>query len=137
VIGWSTYAVLLPRREYTPDGTVLMFVIAVTGVIFLTPAYLVERTVVGGFDFTPQIASAMLYLSIFPTLLATVSWNLAIRSIGPNRSAIFVNLIPISGAALAMIFLKERLYLYHLVGGAFVLVGIWLAIRHPRPTSSV
>lgn len=132
VIGWSTYAVLLPRREFAPDGMILMFFIAVTGTALLMPAYLVEAAVVGGFAFTREIVAAMLYLAIFPTLLATVSWNLAIRTVGPNRTAIFVNLIPLSGAALAMIFLKERLYAYHLVGAAFVFVGIYLAIRRRR-----
>lgn len=136
VIGWSTYAVLLPRREYAPDGMILMFFIAVTGTALLMPAWLVEAAVFGGFDFTREIVAAMLYLAIFPTLIATVSWNLAIRSIGPNRSAIFVNLIPISGAALAMIFLKERLYAYHLIGAAFVFVGIYLAIRRQKPSSA-
>jgi drug/metabolite transporter (DMT)-like permease len=129
VIGWSTYAVLLPRRDYRPDGMTLMLFIAVTGVVLLTPAWLIETAIVGNFDFTPGIIAAMLYLSVFPTLIATVSWNVAISTVGPNRAAIFVNLIPISGAALAMIFLGERLYAYHLVGAAFVFVGIWLAIR--------
>jgi drug/metabolite transporter (DMT)-like permease len=129
VAGWSTYAVLLPRRDYTPDSAVLMFVIAVLGTILLTPAYLIEAAVVGRFEFTPPVIAAMFYLGIFPTLLATVSWNLAIRAIGPNRTAIFVNLIPISGAVLAVSFLGERLYAYHLIGAAFVLTGIWLAVR--------
>jgi len=129
VIGWSTYAVLLPRRDYTPDGTTLMFLIAVTGTVLLLPAYLVEAAFVGGFAFSREVVAAMLYLAIFPTLLATFSWNLAIRSVGPNRTAIFVNLIPISGAALAMIFLGERLYAYHLVGAVFVFAGIFLAVR--------
>lgn len=135
VLGWSTYAVLLPRRDYAPDGMVLMFVIAVTGVAFLLPAYLVEAKFAGGFHLTGGIVAAMLYLAIFPTLIATVSWNLAIRSAGANRTAIFVNLIPVSGAALAMIFLKERLYAYHLVGAAFVIVGIYLSIRRSRPSA--
>lgn len=136
VIGWSTYAVLLPRRDYTPDSIVLMFFIAVTGTALLTPVYLAEAAVTGGFRFTRGVVAAMLYLSIFPTLIATVSWNFAIRAIGPNRSAIFVNLIPISGATLAMIFLNERLYTYHLVGAAFVFLGIWLAIRRVRSSSA-
>jgi drug/metabolite transporter (DMT)-like permease len=129
VVGWSTYAVLLPRREYTPDGVTLMFLIAVSGTLMLLPAYLIEFAVVGGFEFTPELALAMLYLAIFPTLLATYGWNLAIRSAGANRTAIFVNLIPISGATLAVIFLDERLYPYHLIGAAFVFAGIFLAVR--------
>jgi drug/metabolite transporter (DMT)-like permease len=129
VFGWSAYAVLLPRRDYAPDGAILMFLIAAVGVALLLPAYLIERALVGGFEFSRELVAAMFYLGIFPTLLATVAWNLAIRTVGPNRSAIFVNLIPISGAALAMGFLGERLYVYHLIGAAFVLTGIWLAVR--------
>jgi drug/metabolite transporter (DMT)-like permease len=129
VIGWSTYAVLLPRRDYTPDGVTLMFLISVSGIVMLAPAYLIEFAVVGGFEFSRELVAAMLYLAIFPTLLATFSWNLAIRSVGANRTAIFVNLIPISGATLAVIFLGERLYPYHLIGAAFVFAGIYLAVR--------
>ena len=131
VIGWSTYAVLLPRRDYTPDGITLMLLISVAGSLFLAPAWYVEAVVVGRFEFTRGVVAAMLYLALFPTLLATVSWNIAIRAVGPNRTAIFVNLIPISGAALAAFFLGERLEAYHLIGAAFVLAGIWLAVRRP------
>lgn len=134
VIGWSTYAVLLPRRDYIPDGMTLMFFIAISGIALLTPAFLVEFAIVGGFQFTREVVAAMFYLAIFPTLLATVCWNTAIRSIGPNKSAIFVNLIPISGAGLAVVFLGERLFSYHYVGAAFVFAGIYLSIR--RATAS-
>jgi drug/metabolite transporter (DMT)-like permease len=129
VIGWSTYAVLLPRRDYTPDAVTLMFLISVSGIVMLAPAYLIEYTVVGGFEFSRELVAAMLYLAIFPTLIATFAWNFAIRSVGANRAAIFVNLIPISGAALAVVFLGERLYPYHLIGAAFVFAGIYLAVR--------
>lgn len=129
VLGWSTYAVLLPRRDYAPDGIVLMFLIAVVGTVFLLPAYLIETAYVGGFDLTGSVSAAMLYLGVFPTLLATFAWTLAIRAVGPNRTAIFVNLIPVSGAALAMVFLGERLYVYHVIGAAFVFAGIYLALR--------
>lgn len=129
VLGWSLYAVQLPRREYAPGGAVLMLVIASTGTTLLLPAYLIEAAIVGPFVLRGEVITAMLYLAIFPTLLATFAWNLAIRSIGANRTAIFVNLIPISGAALAMIFLGERLFAYHLLGAAFVFAGIYLAVR--------
>lgn len=129
VLGWSTYAVLLPRRDYTPDGLVLMFVIAATGSVLLLPAYLIEATYAGPFELTADVTAAMLYLAVFPTLLGTFGWTLAVRAIGPNRAAIFVNLIPVSGAVLAMVFLGERLFAYHLAGAAFVFAGIYFAIR--------
>jgi drug/metabolite transporter (DMT)-like permease len=129
VIGWSSYAVLLPRRDYIPDGITLMFVIALTGTVLLAPASLIEAAYAKPFELQGEVLGAMLYLAIFPTLLATTAWNVAIRSIGPNRTAIFVNLIPVAGAAMATLFLGEQLHTYHLIGAAFVLAGIWLAVR--------
>lgn len=133
VSGWSTYAVLLPRSAYKPDGVTLMFLISVLGSLLLAPAWGIEAAIVGSFVFTRGIVLAMLYLAVFPTLLATVAWTVAIRAVGPNRTAIFVNLIPISGAALAAVFLGERLETYHLIGAVFVLAGIYLAVRRQSP----
>jgi len=42
---------------------------------------------------------------------------------------IFINLIPVFGAALAMTFLGERLFTYHLLGAALVFSGIFLSVR--------
>jgi drug/metabolite transporter (DMT)-like permease len=128
VLGWSTYAVLLPRRAYAPDGLTFMFLIALTGTVALTPAYLIEAHYRGPFELDGEVLGTMLYLGIFPTLLATTAWNVALRSVGPNRTAIFVNLIPIAGATMAMLFLGERLLAYHFIGAALVLVGIWFAV---------
>jgi drug/metabolite transporter (DMT)-like permease len=107
----------------------LLFVIALIGSALLLPIYVVEAVVVGPFTVDWGVAAAMLYLAVFPTLLATYSWNLALGSLGPNRAAIFVNLIPISGAALAMLFLGERLLTYHVVGATLVFTGIYFAVR--------
>ena len=129
VVGWSIYAVQLHRREYLPSAEILLFIIALTGSIMLLPMYVVEAAVVGPFEPRAGAVAAMVYLALFPTLLAVFTWNLALRSLGPNRAAIFVNLIPISGAALAMIFLGERLYFYHWLGAAVVFIGIYFAVR--------
>ncbi len=129
VLGWSLYAVLFGRASYAPHGVLLMLLISVIGSAMLLPAALIERAAIGGFEYGLDVIGAMFFLAIFPTILATVCWNVAIRSIGANRTAIFVNLIPVSGAALAMLILGERLFVYHIVGAAFVLAGIWLAVR--------
>ena len=130
VIGWSLYAVQLHRQSYLPSGDVLLFVIAVVGSVVLLPIVATETLIRGPFVFTPGVLSAMFYLTLFPTLLATFCWNRAIGTLGPNRAAIFINLIPVSGATLAMLFLGERLFAYHLAGAALVFTGIFLAARH-------
>jgi len=129
VLGWSLYAVFFRRREYTPSAMLLLFFIAVVGIVVVTPFYLVEVSVVGGFEPRPLYIVAIFYMTVFPTLFATYCWNRAIHSLGPNRAAIFINLIPIFGAALAMFFLGEQLFAYHIAGAILVFVGIALAVR--------
>ncbi len=129
VVGWSFYAVFVHRRKYTPRPEILLFLISIVGTVILLPMYLVEASIVGGFELQPSYAAAMIYLAVFPTLLATHFWNQAIHSLGANQAAIFINLIPIFGAVLAMVFLGERLFSYHLIGAAFVFVGIFFAVR--------
>ena len=129
VIGWSLYAVFVHRREYAPAPDMLLFFIALVGTVGMFPFYIVEFLLVGGFEPRAVFGLAMLYLAVFPTLLATFCWNHAIGAIGANRAAIFINLIPVFGACLAMIFLGERLYVWHFAGAALVFVGIALATR--------
>lgn len=132
VLGWSLYSVLLRRREYTPSAMLLLFFITVVGIVVVAPFYLVEVSNVGGFEPRPLYLVAIFYMTVFPTLFATYCWNRAIQSLGPNRAAIFINLIPIFGAALAMFFLGEQLFAYHIAGAILVFIGIALAVRQQR-----
>lgn len=129
VVGWSLYAVHLHRRDDAPSGEMLLFVIAVVGTLVLGPMYLIEAAIVGPFELRPAYLTAMVYLALFPTLLATYCWNLAIGALGANRAAVFINLIPVFGALFAMIFLGESLYAYHVLGAALVFLGILFATR--------
>ncbi|MGD2167849.1 MAG: DMT family transporter [Gammaproteobacteria bacterium] len=130
VIGWSLYAVFVHRREYSPAPDILLFFIAVVGAIVMLPFYALEAFLAGGFEPRLVYGLAMVYLAVFPTLLATHCWNNAIHTLGANRAAIFVNLIPVFGACLAMLFLGERLFAYHFAGAVLVFTGIALAARH-------
>ncbi|MCP5190660.1 MAG: EamA family transporter, partial [Pseudomonadales bacterium] len=49
--------------------------------------------------------------------------------IGPNRAAVYVNLIPLFGMLLAVAFLGEQVRPHHFLGGAMVCAGMLLALR--------
>jgi drug/metabolite transporter (DMT)-like permease len=52
-----------------------------------------------------------------------------VELIGPARAGLFVNLVPVFGALLAVLLLGEPFAPYHALGLALVLGGIWLAER--------
>ena len=71
--------------------------------------------------------ASVLYAGIFPSLIAPLLWMIAVQSIGPNRTSIFMNLMPVFTAIIASLWLSEHWTIYHTLGGVTILVGIILA----------
>jgi drug/metabolite transporter (DMT)-like permease len=69
------------------------------------------------------------YVIIFPSTLAYLCYNRGVQLIGANRSAPFYHLIPVFGSVLAIGFLGEEPKLFHLIGYALVLLGVFIAAR--------
>ncbi len=69
----------------------------------------------------------ILYVALFPSIVAQMSYARGVELIGPNRGSIFINLIPVFGALLAVVLLGERLELFHIVAAVFIVAGIALA----------
>jgi drug/metabolite transporter (DMT)-like permease len=71
----------------------------------------------------------LLFVTIFASIGAYYSWNKAIKLIGPNRSSIFLHLMPVFGVILAIVLLKEKFQIYHFIGATFIVTGIYLSNR--------
>ncbi|WP_159008329.1 DMT family transporter [Bradyrhizobium sp. S69] len=76
----------------------------------------------------PNLLS-VLYVAVFPSTVAYLCWNRGIHLIGANRAAPFFHMVPLFGSAMAMVFLGERPRLFHIVGFALVLTGVFVASR--------
>ena len=71
----------------------------------------------------------LLYAALGPSLIAQVFFMRGVELIGPGRAGIFMNLVPVFGALMAVLLLGEPFATYHAAGLALVLGGIWLAER--------
>lgn len=80
-----------------------------------------------------QNVPSLLYAGIFPSLLAPLLWMLAVQHIGPNRTSIFMNLMPVFTAIIASLWLAEQWTLFHTIGGMMILVGIVMAQKKNAP----
>lgn len=78
----------------------------------------------------------VLYAALLPSLVSQLFWVMGLEKIGSNRGGIFINLVPIFGAVLAIIILGEQFHLYHAAGLVLVLGGITLAQRNAVPSKS-
>jgi drug/metabolite transporter (DMT)-like permease len=74
---------------------------------------------------------SLLYVAVFPSTVAYLCFNRAVQLIGANRAAPFFHVVPVFGAAMAMVFLGEHPQLFHVIGFALVLSGVFIASRKP------
>ncbi|WP_230533927.1 DMT family transporter [Microvirga roseola] len=76
---------------------------------------------------TPTGWLILLYVALAPSLLSQIFYMRGVELIGPARAGLFVNLVPVFGALLAVVLLGEPFAFYHALGLVLVLGGIWLA----------
>ena len=69
------------------------------------------------------------YVVLFPGLASFILWIKGISLIGVNRSGVFLHLMPILSAIMAMIIFDEKFMFYHMLGAIFILTGILLSNR--------
>jgi drug/metabolite transporter (DMT)-like permease len=74
---------------------------------------------------------ALFYVAVFPSTLAYLCFNRGVQLIGANRAAPVFHVVPVFGSVMALVFLGERPQLFHFIGFALVLTGVYVASRKP------
>ncbi len=106
----------------------MLAVMAVSAAIVSVPAVIYEA-VSGSLIFPSTVRGwgVVWFTALFPAMLAQGLFIKAVGIYGPNRAGLYLNLVPIFGALLAVLILGEAFYLYHAVALALVIGGIFLA----------
>jgi drug/metabolite transporter (DMT)-like permease len=129
---WGLYCVLLRRAPKSLDTLALLFAANVAGLVLIAPALAVEAAFVGVPKMTPLAGITLLYTGIFASFLAYICWNRGVELVGANRAGFTSHLLPAFATVLAVLTLGEALHVYHVVGIAVVLFGVWLATSARR-----
>jgi len=130
---YALYSVLLRKAPRLHP----MSFLAVTftfGTLMLLPFFIWERAVSAPLVLTPTLGLTIVYIAIFPSILAYLFWNHGVAVIGSSSTGLFACFIPIFTAVIAILFLHETLHAYHAVGLVMVIVGIAL-VQTARPDS--
>ena len=104
-----------------PVSSMLLLQLATTGVLAALAGPMVEAQHFSG---TPRLWLAVLYLALFPTLLAFGVQTWAQRILPPVRVALLLSLEPVFAAIWAALFIGERLTVSELTGGAIIVLGV-------------
>jgi len=140
VPNWALYSVLLRHRPAEIEPLVLVMSTGIAGLICQVPIALWEVANQGWPALTTPVALSVGYVAVFAGVVAYLCWNRGVAEVGANRAGLFLNLVPLFGALLAVVFLGESIYAFHWVGAALVGAGIYLsssrtALKSSRPQS--
>ena len=126
---YALYGVLTKRWSITLSGWQSLYVQIVFGVLLLTPGFIAAPDVA----LTAHNIPLVLFAGIPASLIAPFLWIEGVHRMGANTSSIFMNLVPIFTAIIAVLFLHESLQSYHYIGGGITLLGVLLAQRLRTP----
>jgi drug/metabolite transporter (DMT)-like permease len=124
---WGIYSVLVRRRPRELDAVALVFVISTTGMLILAPAYALESWLFAAPRLTAGALASVFYIGCFASIGAYLCWNRGVELVGPNKAGFTIHLLPAFGTMLAVLTIGEAVHLFHLVGIATILLGVWLA----------
>ena len=129
VITWSLYSTLLKKNKFKLSQFTLIQLMVSVGILFLIPQFFYEKSIGLELNLDKNFFLILIYVAIFPAIAAYYFWQKGIEIIGPNRASMFIQLMPLFSAVMAIIIFKEKFELYHFVGAIFILSGIYLSNR--------
>ena len=130
---WALYAVCLRWRPPGLHPLGLLGANAIVGVVAMLPVYLWSLAEGLHITWTAGAMAALAYVGVFQLVVGYIFWNNAVSRVGPNKAGMFMHLMPVFASLLAIVFLGERLHLFHVAGMAMILGGIWLTSRTDNP----
>ncbi|MES2208411.1 MAG: DMT family transporter [Pseudomonadota bacterium] len=126
VVLWTIYTLLGRHASSSVSSLVMTFYATVVGGILLIGLGLIEGSlrIFPAFSYAGWFA--MFFLGVLGSALAYVWYAQGLKVLGATRTAIFINLVPVSAVILSAVILKESIDPMTLVGGVLIISGVAL-----------
>ncbi len=135
------YAAYSLGLRYKPNisWASFIFVLASAAVVAVLPFAIYEITTAEVVIFSLSLKTLLLifYVSILASIVAQIAYAKGVGLIGAGRAGFAINLVPVFGALMAVIFLGETFHWFHLLGLVFVLGGIALSEKAAKKVKKI
>jgi drug/metabolite transporter (DMT)-like permease len=132
MFSWAIYSALLRKKTYEVSQIALLEIIIICGLVFLIPIYFIEMNFGHSITLGKPFILTLTYVVLFPGILAFLFWIKGISIIGANRAGVFLHLMPIFGALMAIVIFDEKFMFYHFLGAIFIIAGITLSNKNKK-----
>jgi drug/metabolite transporter (DMT)-like permease len=132
VVCWGLYTALAKRVAHF-EPLVMTVCLMGTGTLLLVPFSAYEIMNAGLKPLPIEGWLGLLYLGGVASGLAYAIYNASLRHLDASAVGVYTNLIPIVGVLTGIVFLGEPMSLRAILGGAIVMLGVWITSRSERP----
>lgn len=129
-VNWAIFSVLSRRGLQIYPATRMMFFVMVFGWLFVSLLFFTSGGPGQISNLTIQGWTGILFLGILCSGVAYIFWYDALQVLPVAQTGAFVYLEPFVTVVVAAIVLGEALIAASLLGGAAILVGVWLVTRN-------
>ncbi|WP_164670889.1 DMT family transporter [Virgibacillus doumboii] len=127
---WVTHGLLgkVAMRDVSP--TVTTTLTTLTGSIFLCIFSIPENGWDAIFSMSAQAWGEMLFMIICSSVTGFLLWNYGIKQIGASKASIYMNLVPINTALLAVGLYASPITWTQIIGMIMVITGVYFVTFH-------
>jgi len=129
ISSWAAYTIIgrFALKGLTPIAATTYA--ALWGLALLGCGAAFEFSSIAWSSFGWRVWASIFYLGAFGTVIGFVWYYEGVKAIGPSRTAVFNNLVPVFGIVLAATLLSETILVSMIVGGLIAIVGVTLTNR--------
>lgn len=124
---WTIYSMVGKQIKDIPPITATAVTSAMASIMML-PFIIYQGINIAALS--PMAWTGIIYITIFPSVLSFVIWNMGVKEIGANKTGIFLNLIPVFTAIISWA-LGNKITAAQIIGGLVVFAGVYLTTSAP------
>lgn len=126
VLMWASYGVYSKRVMHRFTPLILTFYSFLFCTVFIIPFVIYEKPWLILKTIPSYSYAAVIYMSIFASVIGYLVQQMAIKEIGPSRASIFINLVPVFSIILSVIILKETVSPIKLLTALLIISGVYI-----------
>ncbi|MGZ9163554.1 MAG: DMT family transporter [Anaerolineales bacterium] len=131
-LNWAVFSTLSRRGLKSYPASLMMFYVMSLGWIFTSLLFIPSE----GLSEIPRLTLngwiGILFLGIFCSGLAYIAWYDALQALSAAQTGVFLYIEPLVAVVVAALVLAEPVTWASLLGGAVILMGVWLVNREQR-----
>ncbi|WP_421865949.1 DMT family transporter [Motiliproteus sp.] len=127
VLSWAAYTVIGKQALRGLSALVATTYASLWGFLLLLVSCLINPSASLVADLNAEAITAILYLALGGTVIPFLWFYQGVNQLGPARTALYTNLVPVFGVLFGILLLDEPVVLPVLIGGGLVLTGVAMA----------